>query len=171
MIKTLTLAQAQQYVQDDPVRKHLSADYRTTQGREMWALYEDKYAVADEPSDVPLAIICVAYTNAVPRNETELHWYSSASGTGAVNTNTAVFYTVWSYSKGAGQTIVNTVAQHIQQTRPEVARWVTLSPLTEMAERFHLKNGARFVERYATDQIFEYTHLMLEPKQARSASR
>lgn len=171
MIKKLTLEQAQQYVLDDPVRTHLSAEYRVTQGREMWGLFEDQYAVADEPSDHPLAIICVAYTNSVPRNETELHWYSSASGTGAVDTNTAVFYTVWSYSKGAGQTIVNTVAQRIQQTCPDVKRWVTLSPLTDMAERFHLKNGARFVERYDTDQTFEYTHVMLESDKARSALR
>ena len=163
MISQLTTAQAQQYVLDDPVRTHLSAEYRTTEGRQMWALYEDKYAVADEPSDHPLAVICVAYTNAVPKNETELHWYSSASGTGAVDTNTAVFYTVWSYSRGAGQTIVNSVAEKIKHTRPEVTRWVTLSPLTEMAERFHLKNGARFVDRYPTDQTFEYTHRMLEP--------
>ena len=169
MITRLTLEQAQRYTQDDPVRTHLTPEYRVTQGREMWGLYEDQYAIADEPSDHPLAIICVAYTNAVPKNETELHWYSAASGEGAVDTNTAVFYTVWSYSKGAGQTIVNTVAQRIQETRPEVERWVTLSPLTDMAERFHLKNGARFVERYLTDQTFEYTHLMSE--QARSALR
>jgi hypothetical protein len=163
MITQLTTAQAQQYVLDDPVRTHLSAEYRTTEGRQMWALYEDKYAVADEPSDHPLAVICVAYTNAVPKNETELHWYSSASGSGAISTTTAVFYTVWSYSRGAGQTIVNRVAEKIKHTRPEVSRWVTLSPLTEMAERFHLKNGAQFVDRYPTDQTFEYTHRLLEP--------
>ena len=163
MIQQLTTAQAQHYVMDDPVRTHLSAEYRTTDGRQVWALYEDQYAAYDEPSDVPLAVICVAYTNCVPKNETELHWYSTASGTGAVTTNTAVFYTVWSYSRGAGQTIVNRVAEHIRDTRAEVTRWVTLSPLTEMAERFHLKNGARFVERYTTDQTFEYTHLLLEP--------
>jgi DICT domain-containing protein len=160
MIQQLTTAQAQQYVVDDPVRGHLSAEYRTTDGRQMWALYEDRYAAYDDPSDQALAIICVAYTNCVPTNETELHWYSTASGTGAVDTDTAVFYTVWSYSQGAGQTIVNRVAEHIRLTRPEVARWVTLSPLTEMAERFHLKNGARFVDRYATAQTFEYTHLL-----------
>lgn len=163
MIQQLTTAQAQQYVADDPVRGHLSADYRTTEGRQVWALYEDQYAVAHEPSEQPLAIICVAYTNAVPKNETELHWYSSASGTGAVTTDTAVFYTVWSYSRGAGQTIVNSVAEHIRDTRAEVTRWVTLSPLTRMAERFHLKNGARFVERYPTAQTFDYTHRVLGP--------
>ena len=163
MITRLSTKQAQAYVLDDPVRTHLSAEYRTTQGREMWALYEDRYAVADEVSDHPLAVICVAYTNAVPTNELELERFSSASGTEAVNTTTAVFYTVWSYSKGAGQTIVNTVAEHVRNTRPEVKRWVTLSPLTTMAERFHLKNGAKFVDRYSTDQTFEYTHLMKEP--------
>ena len=163
MIKQLTLEQAQKYIKDDPVRPHLSADYRTTQGRQVWALYEDKYAVAHEPSQEPKAIICTAYTNHIPKNETELHWYSAASGEGAVTTDTVVFYTVWSYERGAGRTIVNTVAKHIRDTRAEVERWVTLSPLTQMAEQFHLKNGAQFVDRYPTDQTFEYTHLMKEP--------
>ena len=162
MISQLTTAQAQQYVLDDPVRTHLSAEYRTTEGRQMWALYEDKYAVADEPSDVPLAIICVAYTNAVPKNETELHWYSSASGSGAISTTTAVFYTVWSYSKGAGQTIVNSVANHIRDTHTEIENWVTLSPLTEMAERFHLSNGAELFAKYPENQTFEYTKQFMD---------
>ena len=172
MLQQLTLAQAQQYAKDDPVRAHLSAEYRTTAGRQMWGLFEDQYTVADEPSLKPLAIICVAYTNAVPKNELELEWFSSASGTGAVDTTTAVFYTVWSYSRGAGQTIVNTVAEKIKHTRPEVERWVTLSPLTDMAERFHLKNGAVKLAEYETAQTFEYTHLMMrESEQARSALR
>ena len=160
MIQQLTTAQAQQYVADDPVRGHLTADYRTTEGRQMWALYEDRYAVAHHPSEEPLAIICVAYTNAVPKNETELHWYSSASGTGAVTTDTAVFYTVWSYSRGAGREIVNTLAAHILNTRSEIERWVTLSPLTDMAARFHTKNGAVLHSVHDTCQVFEYTHLI-----------
>ena len=159
MIKQLSTRDAQQYIIDDPVRPHLSAEYRTTQGREMWALYRDQYA-ADQPSPAPLAIICVAYTNAVPKNETDLSWFSS--GPGAVDTTTAVFYTVWTYCPGAGQAIVNSVAEHIQRSRPEVQRWVTLSPLTRLAERFHTKNGARLHSVHDTAQIFEYTHLMRE---------
>ena len=160
MIQLLTSAQAQQYVLDDPVRAHITAEFRTTQGRQVWALYEDQYAVADEPSDHPLAIICVAYTNAIPKNELELDWFSSASGELAVSTDTAVFYTVWSYERGCGTRIVNALAQHIRNTRPEVTRWVTLSPLTDMAKRFHFKNGAVHLAVYDTDQTFEYTHLM-----------
>jgi len=171
MLQQLTLAQAQQYAKDDPVRAHLSAEYRTTAGRQMWGLFEDQYAVADEPSEHPLAIICVAYTNAVPKNELELEWFSSASGTGAVDTTTAVFYTVWSYERGAGQAIVNSVAQRIHQTRPEIDRWVTLSPLTQMAERFHTKNGAVRVAVYEDSQTFEYTHLIGDSERARSALR
>ena len=157
MIRQLTQAQAEQYIPHDTVRPHITAEYRTTNGREMWALYEDKYAVADEPSQDPLAIICVAYTNGVPTNELELEWFSTASGTGRVDTTTAVFYTVWSYSQGAGQAIVNSVAQRIHQTRPEIDRWVTLSPLTRMAERFHTKNGATLIARGDTCQNFEYS--------------
>jgi len=35
-------------------------------------------------------------------------------------------------------------------------RIVTLSPLTEMAERFHLSNGARFLRKGDSCQNFEY---------------
>ena len=155
MIRLLNDKEIQTYITDDVVRPHLSAEYRNTQGRHVWGLFEDKYAEYDEPSTAPQAIICVAYTDHIPQNETELHWYSSAAD--HTNTGTcAVFYTVWSYSRGSGQTIVNAVAEWIQQNKPQVQQWVTLSPLTEMAERFHIKNGARLIFKGDTCQNFEY---------------
>ena len=160
MLQLLTAAQAQQYTLDDPVRAHLTAEFRTTQGREMWGLFEDS-------SSDPLAVICVAYTDNIPTSELELDWFSGA-GVNAVNT-TAVFYTVWSYNRGAGRTIVNTLAQHIKQTRNEIDQWVTLSPLTDMAEKFHTKNGAQLRSVHDTCQVFDYTHVMRDSKQARSA--
>ena len=167
MLQKLTLAQAQQYTPDDPVRAHIDAEFRTSSHREMWGLFEDQYAVAHTPRETPLAIICVAYTKGVPTNELELEWFS----TSRVDTTTAVFYTVWSYERGAGQAIVNSVAQRIHQTRPEIDRWVTLSPLTQMAERFHTKNGAVRVAVYDSAQTFEYTHLIRDSERARSALR
>lgn len=161
MIRKLTLEEIVKHIPNDSVRPHLTAEYRSTEGREVWGLFEDQYAEYDEPDQEPRAVICVAYTNAIPKNEREMHWYSQASGTGAVNTNTAVFYTVWSYERGAGVEVVNSVAAHIAHTRPEVERWVTLSPLTEMAERFHLKNGAEFLARYDDCQNFDYTKRIL----------
>lgn len=174
MIRQLTLQEIAHCIQDDTVRPHLTSEFRNSNGRQVWGLFEDQYAAAHTPSADPLAVICVAYTNAAPRDEFELDWFSSASYSGAVDTTTAVFYTVWSYSRGAGQTIVNRVAEHIRDTRPEVTRWLTLSPLTTMAERFHLKNGARRHSVHSTAQIFEYTDLMqaiTKSDQARSALR
>lgn len=74
--------------------------------------------------------------------------------------NTAVFYTVWSYSPGRGAQIVNQLAEHIRDTNTEIVKWVTLSPLTKMAERFHIKNGAEFLASYDVNQTFDYTHIM-----------
>ena len=155
MIRQLTFHEVEQYISDDTVRPHLSAEFRTRAGRQVWGLFEDQYAVAHEPHTAPLAVICVAYTTVAPTRELELVWFSSL--TCAV---TAVFYTVWSYAKGSGQIIVNTVAQHLQATRPEITRWVTLSPLTNMAENFHTKNGAVLHSVHNTCQIFDYTDLM-----------
>jgi len=59
-----------------------------------------------------------------------------------VNTNTAVFYTIWSYASGAGRRLIEEAQQQIRKEHPEVDTYVTLSPKTEMARKFHLKNGA-----------------------------
>jgi len=128
-------------VADDPVRPHIPAEWRTTGGREVYGLFED------ESAEILRAVICVAYTDQVPTNESEMD---------NRGTDVAVFYTVWSYDRGAGRDIVLSVAEHIKNTT-FVKRYVTLSPLTEMAERFHLRNGAELIGKYDECQNFEYT--------------
>ena len=163
MLRQLTSAEVEQYTVDDPVRPHLSAKFRTTNGRQVWGLFEDHYAVEHVPLDKPRAIICVAFAYDAPRDEHELDIYSNSYANGGpLSANTAVFYTVWSYGAGAGRQIVNTLAAHILNTRSEIERWVTLSPLTDMAARFHTKNGAQLNSVHDTCQVFEYTHLMLK---------
>ena len=163
MLRQLTSAEVEQYTVDDPVRLHLSAKFRTTNGRQVWGLFEDQYAVEHVPLDKPRAIICVAFAYDAPRDEHELDIYSNSYANGGpLSANTAVFYTVWSYGAGAGRQIVNTLAAHILNTRSEIERWVTLSPLTDMAARFHTKNGAQLNSVHDTCQVFEYTHLMLK---------
>lgn len=145
----LSLLQPEHYdlILDDPVRPHIPAEWRMQEGREVYALYEDQYAEFDEPDTKPQAIICVAYTDSVPLDESELE---------PAGSSIAVFYTVWSYARGAGRQIVFDVAEHIKQTR-DCERYVTLSPLTEMAERFHISNGASLIRKGDTCQNFEYT--------------
>tara|TARA_Y200000002_G_C22664031_1_gene657142 strand:+ start:1299 stop:1769 length:471 start_codon:yes stop_codon:yes gene_type:complete len=124
-------------IKDDPVRPHLDSKWRILDGREVFALSEDKYAEFDEVlNEGHTAIVCVSYCNEVPKSEQDLITYNDPDG------KIAVFYTVWSYVRGAGRTIVLDTAAHIKKTKPNVERFVTLSPKTEMAKRFHLRNGA-----------------------------
>ena len=141
MLMKLPLHIIEQIIADDPVRPHIKADWRTISGREVYGLFED------ESAEVLRAVICVAYTDEVPTCERDLGW---------VGTDVAVFYTVWSYDKGAGRDIVFSVSEHIKKTNPDVKRYITLSPLTEMAEKFHLRNGAKFLKKYTECQNFEY---------------
>jgi len=128
-------------IKDDPVRPHISADWRLRSGRDVWVLENDGNIDA---------VICVAFTDEVPLTEQDLKW---------PGVDVAVFYTVWSYSKGAGREIIEQSAKRIKREYPYVKRMVTLSPLTEMAEKFHLRNGARFVRKGHTCQNFEYEML------------
>jgi len=136
------------YIKDDPVRPHLSEDFRMTSGREIFGL---------ENEGVMSSVICVAYTNEVPEDEYQLDLYSQAACQDGQKGNVAVFYTVWSYSKGAGREIIFNVADYMREEYPHIKRFVTLSPLTEMAEKFHTKNGAKLIFKGRTCQNFEYT--------------
>ena len=51
--------------------------------------------------------------------------------------------------------MVLTVAKHIKETKP-VNRYVTLSPQTEMARKFHLANGATVLQVNSTSVNYEY---------------
>jgi hypothetical protein len=53
-----------------------------------------------------------------------------------------VFYTIWSYAAGAGKRLIEEAQAEIRREHPEVENYVTLSPKTEMARKFHHKNGA-----------------------------
>ena len=135
------------HCKDDPVRPHLPLAWRIKQGKEVYALFEDQYAeFAPVLREGPRAIICVAYTNGVAITEQDLDRNENA--------NTAMFYTVWSYEKGAGREIVNKLGQWCRDNH--FKRLVTLSPLTPMATHFHISNGAKQVHINDQTQNFEY---------------
>jgi hypothetical protein len=111
-------------VKDDPVRPAIPTQARVHDHAEILVLIEE---------DRPAAVVCVAYLAAVPQTETEL---------GKTGNNVAAFYTIWSYAPGAGRRLIRAARLHIAQNRPEIKSYVTLSPKTEMARKFHLGNGA-----------------------------
>lgn len=127
-------------IANDPVRPHLTFDWRTKNGRKIYVLENTESGEID-------AVICTALMDEVPTCEDDMKWEGD---------KIAVFYTVWSYKKGAGRKIVFEAAEEIKRTCPTVTRFVTLSPLTEMAKQFHLRNGAKFLAKHSDCQNFEY---------------
>ena len=124
--------QAQVKIKDDPVRD-VSYRFRTTQGRKIYTI-QDK------------AVVCIANTFELPISMQELEMYSQKDAK-----EFTIFYTVWSYEKGYGRTILNELLPLLQ-----TERFVTLSPKTEMAKRFHLRNGAKLISDNETSYNFEY---------------
>ena len=57
--------------------------------------------------------------------------------------------------KGGGKLIVKEVFKKIKKTN-HLNRLITLSPLTNMATKFHLRNGAKLIQVNETTQNFEY---------------
>jgi hypothetical protein len=97
--------------------------------------------------DQPSAVVCVAYLDAIPTTETEL---------GRSGDNVAAFYTIWSYRAGAGRKMIRAARIHIATTRPEIKTYVTLSPKTEMARKFHIGNGASMLADNETTVNYLY---------------
>jgi len=113
-------------LKDDPVRPEIPADRRVNQNSRIYMLKE---------GDQTQAITCVKFLTDVPAAVEDL-----VDGVGGATT--AVFYTIWSYASGAGRDLIVAAQQSIEAEFPGIKTYVTLSPKTEMARRFHLKNGA-----------------------------
>lgn len=128
-------------LKDDPVRPEIPVDQRVNENSQIYVLKDDE--------DRPLAVTCVKFLEKIPSSVDEL-------ADRAVNTNTAVFYTIWSYAAGAGRTLIEQAQANIRREHPEVDTYVTLSPKTEMARRFHHKNGAKTYRENADSVNYKY---------------
>ena len=136
---------------EDPVRPELDNVFRRSYGRKIYGV---KYGGEIH------AVMCFAYTNQVPKNVDELDKLShdaflqSAQRDQKVG-KIAIAYTVWSKKKGGGKLIVKEVFKMIKKSN-HLNRLVTLSPLTEMATKFHSRNGAKLLQINESTQNFEY---------------
>ena len=131
---------------DDPVRPNLNPKFRLTENRVNFLLTQD--------FTKPCAIICVAFTKDIPKTEKQLEMYSINKL--SVNYDKAIFYTIWSYSKGSGKDILFNTVFWLKKNKPEIKRYITMSPKTEMARNFHLKNGAYELKSNRKTINFEY---------------
>ena len=104
--------------------------------------------------------MCFAFTNKIPKTVKELDLLSKDAFLQSANRDQnvgqiAIAYTVWSNKKGGGKLIVKEVFKMIKKSN-HLNRLITLSPLTDMARKFHLRNGAREVQVNEETQNFEY---------------
>lgn len=130
------------YIKDDPVRPDIPVDFRVSENRFV-------SGIVDDDTLNPKAIVCVSLQDFVPASVDELKQATETP-------TTAIFYTIWSYVPGAARELLFQTVDAIKQQYPTVERFVTLSPQTEMAKKFHLKNGA-IVYRENPDTVnYEY---------------
>ncbi len=113
-------------LKDDPVRPEIPADQRINSNSRIYML---------KNGDQTQAITCVKFLTDIPEAVDDLVEVVGSA-------TCAVFYTIWSYAAGAGRDLIVEAQKSIKQEFPEIQTYVTLSPKTEMARRFHLKNGA-----------------------------
>ena len=135
---------------EDPVRPELDIKFRTSYGRKIFGVKYKKEICA---------IMCFGFTNEIPKSVEELdlmtkdaHLQSTLrdQNVGKI----AIAYTIWS-KKGGGKLIVKEVFKKIKESN-HLNRLITLSPLTEMARNFHLRNGAIELQVNEKTQNFEY---------------
>ena len=135
----------------DPVRPELDNEFRTSYGRKIYGV---KYKGEIH------AVMCFAFTNEIPKSVEELDMMSKDAFLQSIRREyqvgkIAIAYTVWSKKRGGGKLIVKEVFKLIKKTH-HLNRLITLSPLTEMARKFHLSNGAVQIQVNETTQNFEY---------------
>ena len=137
--------------EEDPVRPELDNNFRTGFGRKIFGVeYQGEIH----------AVMCFAYTNQIPKTVEELEKLSTDAFLQTAMRDQsggqiAIAYTVWSKKKGGGKLIVKEVFKNIKKSN-HLNRLVTLSPLTEMATKFHERNGAKLIQINENTQNFEY---------------
>ena len=136
---------------EDPVRPELDNIFRRSYGRKIYGV---RYMGEIH------AVMCFAYTNEIPKNVEELDKFSHDAFLQSAQRDQnvgqiAIAYTVWSKKKGGGKLIVKEVFKKIKSSN-HLNRLITLSPLTDMATKFHSINGANLIQINETTQNFEY---------------
>lgn len=127
-------------IKDDPVRPHIPLEQRVNEAAEILLL---------KAGEEILAATCMAWLNDIPKDEADLVTMEHTK-------DVAVFYTIWSYAPGAGAKLLQEAATWLKQEYQDIKAIVTLSPQTDMARRFHLKNGASIHRENPTSVNYKY---------------
>ena len=150
MLKMATFSEVENLCRTDPVRPNISYDWRISEScREVYFIETSYFSVSeDRYRPVVESVLCLAYLRDIPIDEDELM--------GMEIGDFVIFYTVWSHQKGAGRQIIFETVDHLKKKHTRKMRYITMSPKTEMAMKFHLNNGAILLQENETTNNFEY---------------
>lgn len=129
-----------EYIKDDPVRPEIPKEFRVDSNRFVAALVEE---------DKPTSMVCISLHDFIPESVEDLERTVD-------NPTTAVFYTIWSYKPGSGAILLREAVKNLKDKNPSITNFVTLSPKTELARRFHLKNGAIILRENSNTVNYQY---------------
>ena len=135
---------------NDSVRTELKGtdyfdiNWRINNSNRLMAHILDDLTVID-----PEACLCVAFVDEVPE------WVDGLEGS-LESSKILCCYSVWSNKRGAGARIINEMLDYVITHFKGVERVITLSPKTEMAAKFHIKNGATLLQENEKTINFEY---------------
>ncbi len=155
MLQLATINEVELLCTQDPVRPTIPFKWRVKdRHREVYySTLNDYFDIFPEMiNDSVGAVLCVAYLQEIPIDEEELMTIPTGS-------DFAIFYSVWSNKKGQGKKIINDVCKRLKKQMlmsNRYTRYVTMSPKTKMAMKFHLSNGAVLLQENETTNNFEY---------------
>ena len=145
-LKKATSSEAGVLCINDPVRPDLPLNWRVAHDRNVYYLESNYFN--NRTNKVVDAVLCVAHLEGIPINEDELMAMSSGPF--------VCFYSVWSNRRGAGREILFDVLDLKKSDSKRKNRYITMSPKTEMAKKFHLSNGAILIQENLETYNFEY---------------
>jgi hypothetical protein len=114
------------WIKTDPVRPNIPIERRVGPGRCIFTSLNEQG---------PRAITCVSFQNTIPKTEEQLFIDST-------DPTIAVFYTIWNIQSGSASELLNTTLKYIKTQNSKIKKFLTLSPKTDMAHKFHMRNGA-----------------------------
>jgi hypothetical protein len=150
-------------IKDDPVRPDLFAKDEQR--------FKDPfhvYAEVNEETGEIAAVVCVLVCKFVPQYEEQI----KAIAAGKIEKIDAILktkeemrgplgtvvcpYSIWSYQRGHGRKLINHLLEAAPILHPEVDAVITMSPHTDTAMEFHLKNGADIFSINTDSVNYEY---------------
>ena len=127
---------ALQRIHDDPIRPELDALFRNSDDREVYSLIKD---------DQVLATVCVAYCKEIPTTVHDLRDYNCSPDD---KDSIAVCY---------GIRMLFSTVDYIQSNYFEVTKFMTMSPKTDMAHKFHTRLGAEILSINQQSINYDYS--------------